>query len=214
MMLLCCALCQESKADTEYSFRNGKPISRCKACVAELARAWYANNKERSSARGKAYRAAHAERLAEAGKEWVAANRERVLAAKARYREAHKEALAVRQKERFAANPEKRRAAVAKWDRANREKCRRTTHTRRAKRLNATTAWDGELDALVFQEAARLACLREKTTGFGWDVDHVEPLQGKEVCGLHNAYNLAVVPRSYNHSKGNRRIAQTWIDAL
>lgn len=41
----------------------------------------------------------------------------------------------------------------------------------------------------------------------GYEVDHIEPLYGKEVSGLHVWWNLCYRKRSENRAKGNKRLA-------
>lgn len=78
---------------------------------------------------------------------------------------------------------------------------RRYFHKHRSRAFNPT-----ELDDLVFDEAVRLCVLRQATVGGEWWVDHVVPVKGKNVCGLHNAFNLQVVPRRWNEKKSHIRI--------
>jgi len=37
----------------------------------------------------------------------------------------------------------------------------------------------------------------------GFEVDHIVPVKGKNVCGLHVLDNLQVIPRTENRKKGN-----------
>lgn len=64
--------------------------------------------------------------------------------------------------------------------------------------------WFGELDEFAISEAHALAALRNAATGERWEVDHVYPIAGRRVCGLHVAGNIQVVPLAYNRRKSNR----------
>ena len=63
-----------------------------------------------------------------------------------------------------------------------------------------------ELDEFVFTEAAKLKDLRKTVTNIDWHIDHIVPINHKDACGLHNAFNLQVVPASWNVKKGNRNM--------
>jgi len=64
--------------------------------------------------------------------------------------------------------------------------------------------WDVEFTNFVATEAYDLCKLRQNVTGYAWHVDHVIPLNGKLVSGLHVWNNFAVIPAIQNMSKGNR----------
>lgn len=72
------------------------------------------------------------------------------------------------------------------------------------KKLKATPKWLTEDDVWLMAQFYELAQLRSSITGILWHVDHIIPLRGKHVCGLHVPANLQVVPAVLNCSKGNR----------
>ena len=75
---------------------------------------------------------------------------------------------------------------------------------RRTAKLNRTPAWLTEDDHWMIEQAYELAALRTKMFRFGWEVDHVLPMQGKIVSGLHVPTNLQVIPATLNKQKNNR----------
>ncbi|HKJ63551.1 MAG TPA: zinc ribbon domain-containing protein [Hyphomicrobiales bacterium] len=83
---------------------------------------------------------------------------------------------------------------------ANRPAHHARTKLREKHIRQATPPW-ADLPAIadVYRRAAVLA----ETTGIPHDVDHIVPLRGKSVCGLHVHWNLRPLPASDNRSKGN-----------
>lgn len=73
------------------------------------------------------------------------------------------------------------------------------------RRLEEKT-FETELDIFVFEEAAKLCKMREKVTGIKWHIDHIVPMMHKNACGLNSAFNLQVVPATWNVKKGNRNM--------
>lgn len=69
---------------------------------------------------------------------------------------------------------------------------------------NRTPAWLTEDDLWLMKEAYVLAEERSILFGFTWHVDHIIPLRGKKVSGLHVPLNLQVIPAVANMQKNNR----------
>ena len=81
---------------------------------------------------------------------------------------------------------------------------RRDKSNRRASfAKHATVKWERDLTSFVYSEAHDLRKNRNEITGFKWNVDHIVPLKGKIVCGLHVWNNFQVIPKIDNILKGN-----------
>lgn len=78
------------------------------------------------------------------------------------------------------------------------------TVSRRLAKLQRTPSWLTADDNWMLEQAYELAALRTKLFGFAWHVDHIVPLQGKLVSGLHTPLNIQVIPGADNVRKGNR----------
>jgi len=88
-----------------------------------------------------------------------------------------------------------------KWAKNNRGKRCAMRMRRVAGQLQATPKW---ADAEKIKEFYVIADMMRKLTGEDYHVDHIVPLRGVNVCGLHNEFNLQVLPASENIRKGNK----------
>lgn len=91
----------------------------------------------------------------------------------------------------------------------NRHKLTAKTRKYQAAKLHRTPAWLTADDVWMLEQAYELAALRSELFGFQWHVDHVIPLQGVLVSGLHVPHNLQVIPAWDNRSKANKFVATT-----
>jgi hypothetical protein len=108
-----------------------------------------------------------------------------------------------------ARNPEKVKAYAKKTKSLNSGRTLAHTVKRRLAKINRTPKWLTPDDQWMIEQAYELAALRTKLFGFSWHVDHVLPLQGKLVSGLHTPYNLQVISGADNVRKSNKFEAVT-----
>ena len=67
----------------------------------------------------------------------------------------------------------------------------------------AKPRWLTEDHEFFIEEIYSLRDLRTEVTGVVHHVDHIVPLKGKDVCGLHVPWNLQVITAKDNLSKSN-----------
>lgn len=152
---------------------------------------------------------------AEKLKLWRSKNPDKVRAQKQRYHEKHPTAAKEyreRTKDRAAEtrliwqrlNADKIRKWCRNWRENNPDKNTVKAIRYRANKKMRYAKWDRELTDFVTQEAAHLCSLRKMLFGFDWHIDHVVPMCGDTVSGLHVWNNLAVIPARENIRKSNR----------
>jgi 5-methylcytosine-specific restriction endonuclease McrA len=175
--------------------------------------------KEHISAYNKAYRQANIEKVRKQSKDWKAANRAACLEKQRAYYHANKEISLKKQKQYCEENKEAiklRRQVYRKknWDRIlaerrlyykkNPGKVNVKTAKRRAKKLQRTPKWLSKDDikqiASIYREASKLS----KITGIPHHVDHIIPLVGNLVSGLHVPSNLQILRYDENCRKSNK----------
>jgi hypothetical protein len=72
---------------------------------------------------------------------------------------------------------------------------------RKASKLKATPSWaNQEQIKRIYVACAKI----NERTGIKHHVDHIIPLQGENVCGLHVENNLAIIPAKMNLQKSNK----------
>jgi hypothetical protein len=125
----------------------------------------------------------------------------KVLARKKRDYEKHKEKRRATAKAYSSRNKDSLNAKAREYQKKNPHIHRATGSFRRARLRSATPPWitpqmREEIKAL-HAEAERL----EQETGIQFDVDHIVPLDGKIICGLHVPWNLRVITHSDNISR-------------
>lgn len=103
-------------------------------------------------------------------------------------------------------NKEKFRIRYRAWDRANQHKKNARCAKRRAEKLKRTPLWLTKNQLEEIAKIYKLAKEKTKLTGIEHHVDHIIPLQGKKVSGLHVSWNLRIVTATENMIKGNRYV--------
>ena len=107
-------------------------------------------------------------------------------------------------KEYVAKNRESINKNSKKYREANKGKINALTAFRYTAKLQRTLSWLTEEEKQRIKCYYSLAAMRNRTDDKTWDVDHIVPLRGTGVSGLHVPWNLQVIPRIDNIKKGNK----------
>lgn len=94
-------------------------------------------------------------------------------------------------------NPDKVRQAKTKWRQENSKHQLALCRKYQAQKLNATPDW-------LTKEQFKTMTEFYKNCPVGSEVDHILPLQGNNVCGLHVPWNLQYLSVAQNRRKSNK----------
>jgi hypothetical protein len=124
----------------------------------------------------------HAKENPHIHKKWTKDNPEASAAIKNRYVENNKEVV---------------RVSKTKWAKANNKKVLAKTRRYQADKINATPKWLSKEQLIEMVEIYQI-CPK------GYHVDHIVPLRGKNVRGLHVPWNLQILLAKENCKKSNK----------
>jgi 5-methylcytosine-specific restriction endonuclease McrA len=90
------------------------------------------------------------------------------------------------------------------WKANNKVQIRADTKARRRKHRDATPPWLTRRQKSEIRQIYQIAITMTQTTGEQYVVDHIVPLRGESVCGLHVPWNLRVITQDENLKKSNK----------
>lgn len=205
-----CTRCKVDQPLSEFSpNKTGKygKQSRCKACYREIRMESYRKDPAKDQAMSRRWKLNNPERNSQIMREWRDANVE------------HRKAYAA---EQYRRDPERGRDAAKAWRDANPGKSLESVmrwvmlnpvHSRGLKRSSHamsasgrglqrfTPAWaDKSAINKIYIEAVRMT----RETGRMHHVDHIIPINGKTVSGLHWEGNLQILLKEENLTKGTK----------
>jgi hypothetical protein len=172
-----CNTCKELKDYELFDKHPGHSTGRksqCKACKSLRNKARYQANRDEILAQVKAWRKANPDKVKAISKDWYEANKDR-----------HK-------------------ANTKGWKKTNSGVAASHTAKRRNAKIQRTPPWLSKEQYAEIEKYYAEAMRLTQTLGELYTVDHIIPLQGKTVSGLHVPWNLQVMKGSENFQKNNK----------
>ena len=191
---------REAKALGLNKYSTGKPCKRghfaeryvkysqCTECIKLQSTAWKQENPEKYTS---------------SMRKWIENNRELHNTRVKRWQEANPEKIKIAATAWVKANPEKVKAKTKRYIQRHPAEYTARAVASVAKRAKRVPTWLTINDKWMMREAYKLAKLRTDMFGFKWEVDHIIPLRGEFVSGLHVPTNLQVIPKAENREKRN-----------
>lgn len=189
-----CKKCSKNKSLEEFSINSKQKDGRatyCKLCFNEYYKSYRKINLNKKKLSEKLY---------------YDKNREDILVKKRVYRKDNNEKIKIKKKVFYNSNKSSINARTKDWREKNPGQVKANNIKRLVREIKATPKWltkeqMEEINAFYFL-SKELAWLNQD--GKPHHVDHIIPLQGKNVCGLHVPWNLQLLSAKDNMIKGNK----------
>ena len=187
-----CNCCGVEKPKTEFYKNKSRKDGfeyHCKECSSQQKKKYYTDNKERILQRCAEYAMNSKDERAETHAKYYNKNKETILVKNALWRKDNK----VRMQE-----------LVKEWSNNNRDKRNTAAAKSRANKRNRIPDWLSANQKEQIKKTYSIAAWLTKNTGVIYEVDHVVPLHGESVSGLHVPWNLQVITKKDNRKKSNK----------
>ena len=170
----------------------------------EYLRIWRAKNPEKQAAICKKYNEKNRDKRSAYAKQYRKDNPEKVKALFESWSEKNPEKIKAYGVKAGRAWHERNPDYSSNFYKANKERYVAARARRRAAQESATPSWLTAVDKAMIQEMYDVSEARYIQTGIKHHVDHIVPINGKNVAGMHVPWNLQVITAHENLSKGWR----------
>jgi len=126
--------------------------------------------------------------------DYLIRNNENIIKSKDKWTKNNKDKIKLKNEKYLKENPDKRKETQSKYYKANKNAINAKNRNRQLAKIFRTPKW-ADLQAI---KEFYINCPKDMT------VDHIIPLQGKLVSGLHVLANLQYLTPKENFSKGNK----------
>jgi hypothetical protein len=209
-----CSKCKEQKLFLDFHKDSSKQDgyrTTCKTCKSSSDSNYKKNNKDKCKLRDSYYYLKNKDKCNLRSKIYYEENKEKLTLWQKEYNILRRDFVLQYLKDRYnrVKYTEEYRKKYNEYYEENKLAFLARANKRRAAKLQALPKWLTPEQLEQIKELYTCAQMFKLYTGEEYHVDHIVPLQGENVCGLHVPWNLQVIPAKENLSKSNKLQEET-----